>query len=138
MIASDMEELVDYAANCMNAFSSWWSPGSADERQFGDSGNNEFMAREERRLMTSKIDPHGEFDSQLLQAMPVNEVANENKLTPPALPQLFGLDGQTKHLQAEQAEKFEKESEYEYSTDNLSHEMKAMQNFVSTIRAMHK
>ena len=74
-IASDMKELVDYAANFMGAFSSWWSPGSAAERQFGDSGNKKFMAREERRSMTSKIDTHGEFDSRSLQAMPVKEVA---------------------------------------------------------------
>ena len=133
-----MKVVADYAAGFMSAASSWLSSGESAERQFGDNGNKKCMAREERRSTTSKIDTHGEFDSQLLQAMPVNEVANENKLTPPALPQLFGLDGQTKHLQAEQAEKFEKESEYEYSTDNLSHEMKAMQNFVSTIRAMHK
>ena len=107
------------------------------ERQFGDSGNKNFMAREERRLSTSssKIDTHGEFDSRLLQAMPVNEVANENKPTPPV------LDGQTGHLQAEQAEragKFEKESEFEYLTDNLSHELEAMQNSVSTMGAMHE
>ena len=36
MIAADMKELVDCAANLMAAFSSWWSPGSAAERQFGE------------------------------------------------------------------------------------------------------
>ena len=70
-IASDKKRLVDCAANFMDAFSRWWSPGSAAARQFGDSGSKKFMAREERRSMTSKIDTHGEFDSRLLQAMPV-------------------------------------------------------------------
>ena len=68
-------------------------------------------------------------------------MANENKPTPPVLPQLFRLDEQTRHLQAEQAkraEKFEKESEFEYLTDNLSHEMEAMQNSASTMGVMHK
>jgi hypothetical protein len=63
-------------------------------------------------------------------------VANENEPTPPVLPKIFQLNGQIGHLQAdqaEQAEEFEKESEFEYWTDNLSHEMKAMQNVVSTI-----
>ena len=34
--------VIDYAAGLMSAASSWWSSasGSADERQFGDSGNN--------------------------------------------------------------------------------------------------
>ena len=31
-------------------FSSWWSPGSAAERQFGDSGNNVIVAREEQKI----------------------------------------------------------------------------------------
>ena len=84
-IASDMKELADYAANCMGKFSSWWSSGKSAERQFGDSGNKKFMAREERRSTTSKIGTHGEFDSRLLQAMPVKEVAYENEPTPPVL-----------------------------------------------------
>ena len=68
-------------------------------------------------------------------------MANENEPTPPVLPKIFQLNGQIGHLQAdqaEQAEEFEKESEFEYWTDNLSHEMKAIQNFVSTIGAMDK
>ena len=99
------------------------------------------MACEERRSSASKIDTHGKFESRSLQAMPVNEVANENEPTPPVLPKLSRLNGQTGHLQAEQAEQaeeFEKKSEFEYLTDNLSHEMEAMQNFVSTIGAMHE
>ena len=55
-IASDMEELVDYAANVMpimGKFSSWWSPGSAAERQFGDGGSKKCMAHEEQRSMTN-------------------------------------------------------------------------------------
>jgi hypothetical protein len=136
-----MKELADYAANCMGKFSSWWSSGKSAERQFGDSGNKKFMAREERRSTTSKIGTHGEFDSRLLQAMPVKEVAYENEPTPPVLPPLFRLDGQTGYLQAEQAEQaeeFEKELQFEYLADDLSHELKAMQNFVSTMGAMHE
>ena len=110
------------------------------ERQFGDSGNKEFKACEERRSSASKIDTHGKFESRSLQAMPVNGVVNENEPTPPVLPKLYRLNGQTGHLQAEQAEQaeeFEKESEFECWTDNLSHEMKAVRNFMSMIGAMH-
>ena len=140
-IVSDLKELVDCAAGVTRAISSCSSSGKSVEHQFGDSGNKEFMACEERRSSASKIDSHGKFESQSLQAMPVNEVANENEPTPPVLPKLSRLNGQTGHLQAEQAEQaeeFEKKSEFEYLTDNLSHEMKAMQNFVSTIGAMHE
>ena len=140
-IASDMKELVDYAAKCMAAFSSWWSSGSAAERQFGDSGSQKLMVREERRSRTSKIDPHGEFDSRSVQPIPVKEVASQNEPTPPVLLQLFRLDWQTGHLQgeqAEQAEEFEKESRFEYLADDLSHELKAMKSFVATMGAMHK
>jgi hypothetical protein len=112
------------------------------ERLFGDSGTKEFMACEERRSSASKIDTHGKFESRSLQAMPVNEVANENEPTPPVIPsKIFQLNGQIGHLQAdqaEQAEEVEKKSEFEYWTDNLSHEMKARQNFVSMIGAMHE
>ena len=140
-IESDLKELVDCAASCMGKVSSWWSSGNSAERQFGDSGNKKFMACEERRSSASKIDMYGKFDARSLQAKPVGDVANENEPTPPVLPKLFRLNGQTGHLQAEQAEQaeeIEKKSEFEYLTDNLSHEMKAMQNFVSTIGAMHE
>jgi len=140
-IVSDLKELVDCAAGVTSAISSCSSSGKSAEHQFGDSGNKEFMACEERRSSASKIDSHGKLESQSLQAMPVNEVANENEPTPPVLPKLSRLNGQTGHLQAEQAEQaeeFEKKSEFEYLTDNLSHEMKAMQNVVSTIGAMHE
>ena len=95
------------------------------------------MAREERRSITSKIDTHGKFDSRVLQAMPVKEVAYENERTTPVLFQLFRLDGQTGDLQAEQAEEYEKDSRVEYLADDLSHEMKAMKSFVTTMGAMH-
>ena len=62
-IVSEIEELVDYAANFMGAFSSWWSPDSAAERQFGGSGNNVIVAREEQQSMRNMIDTHGEFTS---------------------------------------------------------------------------
>ena len=88
-IASDLKELVDCAASCMRKFSSWWSSGKSAERQFGDSGNKKYMAREERRSSTSKIDTHGDFDARLLQAMPVVEVANENESMPARPPQAF-------------------------------------------------
>ena len=91
-IASDMKELGDYAANCMGKFSSWWSSGKSAERQFGDNANKKLMAREERRLMTSKIDTHGESDSRSAQTIPVEEVAYENEPAPPILPKLFRLD----------------------------------------------
>ena len=111
------------------------------ERQFGDSGNKESMACEERRSSASKIDTHGKFESRSLQAMPVNEVANENEPTPPVLPKLSRLNGQTGHLQAkqaEQAEEFEKESEFEYLSDDVSYELKAMKHFVTSMGAMHE
>ena len=135
--------VIDYAAGLMSAASSWWSSatGSAEERKLGDSGNFKIMACEERRSSTSKIDTYGEFDLRSVQAMPVNEVANQNEPTPPVLPQLFRLVGQIGHLQAEQAErveKFEKESEFEYLNDNLSHELEAIKNSVSTMGAMHE
>ena len=41
-------------------------------------------------------------------------------------------------VQAEQAEKFEKESEFEYLNDDISYELKAMKNFVTTMGAMHE
>ena len=62
--------------------------------------------------MTNKIDTYGEFDLRSVQTILVKEVANQNEPTPPVLPKLFRLDGQTGHLhaeQAEQAEEFEKE-----------------------------
>ena len=99
------------------------------------------MACEERRSSASKIDTHGKFESRSLQAMPVNEVANENEPTPPVLPKLSRLNGQTGHLQAEQAEQaeeFEKKSEFEYLTDNLSHEMKAVQNLCPRLGRLHE
>ena len=52
--------------------------------------------------MTDKIDTHGEFDSGPLQATPIKEVANQIEPTPPVLPQLFRLVGQTGHLQADE------------------------------------
>ena len=140
-IASDLKELVDCGAGITSAFSSWLSSGKPADRQFGESGNKKFIACEERRSSASKIDMHDEFDARSLQAMPVEEMANENEPTPPVLPKIFQLNGQIGHLQAdqaEQAEEFEKESEFEYWTDNLWHEMKAMQNVVSTIGAMHE
>ena len=68
-----MKDVADYDAGLISAVSSSWSSasGSAAERQFGDSGNQKCMAREERRSMTNKIDTHGEFDSRSLQATPV-------------------------------------------------------------------
>ena len=140
-IASNMKVVADRAAGFMSAASSWWSSGKSAERQFGDSGNKKFMACEERRSSASKIDMHSEFDARSLQAMPVEEMANENKPTPPVLPQLFQLDGQTGRLQAEQAERaeeFEKESESEYLSDDSSYKLKAIKNFVSTIGTMHE
>ena len=111
--------VIDYAAGLMSAASRWWSSasGSAEERQFGDSGNNEIMACEERRSMTNRIDTYGEFDLRSVQTIAAKEVASQNKPTPPVLPKLFRLDGQTGRLQAEQAdqaEEFEKELEFEY------------------------
>ena len=142
-IASNMKVVADYAAGFMSAASSWLSSGKSAERQFGDNGNKKCMAREERRSTTSKIDTHGEFDSLSLQVMPVKKVAYENEPTPPVavLPQLFRLDGQTGDLQAEQAEQveeFEKESRVEYLADVLSHEMKAIKSFVTTMEARHE
>ena len=140
-IASNMKVLAYCAAGFTSAASSWLSSGKSAERQFGDNRNKKFMAREERRSMTSKIDTHGEFDSRSLQVMPVKEVAYENEPTPPVLPPLFRLDGQTGYLQAEQAEQaeeFEKESRVEYLADVLSHEMKAMKSFVTTMGARHE
>ena len=140
-IASDMKELVDYAANFMGAFSSWWSSGSAAERQFGDSGNKKFMAREERRSMTNKIDTHGEFDSTDRRRRCRLRSGERDRADATRPVQLFRLDGQTGDLQAEQAEQaeeFEKESRFEYLADDLSHELKAMKSFVATMGAMHE
>ena len=130
-IESDLKELVDCAASCMGKVSSWWISGNSAERQFGYSGNKKFMACEERRLSASKIDIHGKFDARSLQAKPVGDVANENELTPPVLPKLFRLNGQTGHLQAkqaEQADEFEMESEFEYLSNDVSYELKAIKN----------
>ena len=55
-IVSDLKELVDCAAGVTSAISSCSSSGKSAERQFGDSGNKEFMACEERRSSASKID----------------------------------------------------------------------------------
>ena len=46
-----MKGVPDYAVGLMSAASSWSSSasGSAEERQFGDSGNHTIMACEERR-----------------------------------------------------------------------------------------
>ena len=114
-----MKGVPDYAAGLMSAASSWSisASGSAEERQFGDSGNHKIMACEERRSMTNKIDTYGEFDLRSVQTTPDKEVASQNEPTPHVLPKLFRLDGQTGHLhadQAERAEELEKESTFEY------------------------
>ena len=115
--------------------------GSAEERQYGDDGNFKIMAGEERRSITDKIDKYSEFDRRSAQTIAVEEMAIQNEPTPSVLTKLFRLDGQTGHLQADQAERaeeFEKESEFEYLVDNLSHEMKAKKNSVSTMGAKHE
>ena len=91
---SIMKGVPDYAAGLMSAASRWSSPasGSAEERQFGDSGNNEIITCEERRSMTNKIDTYGEFDLRSVQTIAVTEVASQNEPTPPVTPPklLFG------------------------------------------------
>ena len=118
-------------------------PTSA-ERVYGlwaGNGGVMTMAGEERRSITDKIDKYSEFDRRSAQTIAVEEMAIQNEPTRSVLTQLFRLDGQTGHLQAyqaERAEEFEKESEYGYLTDKLSHEMKAKKNSVSTMRAKHE
>ena len=51
--------------------------------------------------MTDKIDTHGESDSRSVQAIPVKRVASQIEPTPPVLPQLSRLVGQSGHLQAD-------------------------------------
>ena len=140
----DVEKnVIAYDAGLMSAASSSSSSatGSAEERHYGDDGNFKLMAGEERRSITDKIDKYSEFDRRSAQTIAVEEMAIQNEPTRSVLTKLFRLDGQTGHLQAyqaERAEEFEKESEYGYLTDKLSHEMKAKKNSVSTMRAKHE
>ena len=113
----------------------------AAERLLGGADSFQNYMREQRESTTRSSDILAEIEPRPFETIPTKEMANENEPTPPVLPKIFQLNGQIGHLQAdqaEQAEEFEKESEFEYWTDNLSHEMKAIQNFVSTIGAMHE
>ena len=66
-----MKDVTDYAAGLMSAGSSWWSSvsGAAGDRLVGDSDNYMIVAHEERRSMTNKIEPHGEFVDRSPQTM---------------------------------------------------------------------
>ena len=140
----DVEKnVIAYEAGLMSAVSSSSSSatGSAEERHYGDDGNFKLMAGEERRSITDKIDKYSEFDRRSAQTIAVEEMAIRNEPTPSVLTKLFRLDGQTGHLQADQAERaeeFEIESEFGYLTDTLLHEMKAKKNSVSTMGATHE
>ena len=93
-----MKGVADYSAGLMSEISSWSSSASgsaASARQFGDSGNHMIVACEKRLSITNKINTHGNFDSRLLQAISVKEVASQIEQTSLVLPQLFRLDGQT-------------------------------------------
>jgi hypothetical protein len=113
----------------------------AAERLLGGADSFQNYMREQRESTTRSSDILAEIEPRPFETIPTKEMANENEPTPPVLPKIFQLNGQIGHLQAdqaEQAEEFENKSEFEYLTDNLSHEMKAMQNVVSTIGAMHE
>ena len=72
----------------------------AAERHIGGDGTFLTYGRGQRESMTDIIDTLPEIDSGAFEAIPVLEMATPIESTRQALPQLFGLGGQTGHLQA--------------------------------------
>ena len=113
----------------------------AAERLLGGADSFQNYMREQRESTTRSSDILAEIEPRPFETIPVKEMATPIDSTRRGLPHLFRLDGQTEHLQAkqaEQAEEFEKESEFEYLSDDVSYELKAMKHFVTSMGAMHE
>ena len=80
--------------------------------------------------MTNKINTYGEFDLRSVQKWRARMSADATRPPQPVLARR--ATGHLQAEQAEQAEEFEKEFEFEYLADDLSHELKEMKNSVST------